>query len=166
MKPLHIPGAVPARRLVLLVSLLAASLSLAAQQPAGDPGLSAPSPTAAPLISGAPGGSTGLFGEWEASLAIHELFGTLKEVQGGPFLVRVRFNKEGTGSLNRGGTGADETFEFDLKDNQLTVAWGSRLSPRVDLYRVLFLADGSLYLRSTRLSNVTGTIVYILKRKA
>lgn len=128
-----------------------------------------PAPSAVPaepvVPMAAPAGTpAGLAGTWEARLCIHEMFGTLKETRGGLFLVSVTFKADGTGSLDRGGNAGPEPFEWEMKDNQLTVAWGSRLNPRLDLYRVLFLADGSLYMRSTRLSNATGSVTYLLGR--
>lgn len=108
-----------------------------------------------------------LSGSWQVERGIYELFGNLKEVGGGSdqFFSSVIFESGGKGTFRLGTKGEDQVMEYDLKDGQnLTIAYGSRLKPTVDLYRVLLLGDGSLFVRSTRLSLVNGTITYILKK--
>jgi len=122
-------------------------------------------PTATPAASLSPTGY--LEGNWKIERAIFELFGSLKEVTGGDerFYSQLNLGPDGKGSVRYGGKTVYAIIEYELKNNQnLTIAFGSRLRPQVDLYQLLMLADGSLYLRSTRLAGVNGTVYYFLRK--
>ncbi len=110
--------------------------------------------------------SAGLIGAWRAEKAILELFGNLKELNGTEplYFSSIRFDSATAGAFVIPGKIGEQTFEFDIRDGQLTIAYGSRLRPQIDLFRFLPLSDGSLYLRSTRLSGASGGVTYILRR--
>jgi len=121
--------------------------------------------TASPVATIGP--SSYLQGNWKVERAIFELFGNLKEVTASDerFYDLLNLGQNGKGTLRYGLKTSDIEIEYELKNNQnLTIALGSRLKPMVDLYQILMLADGSLYMRSTRLSGVNGTVYYFLRK--
>ena len=154
--------------IVILVSVFASFLS--SQQTGATTNTASPSPS--PALSTTsntplPQATSFLAGTWKIERAIFEYFGNLKEVTGVDerFFQNIVFNNSGKGTAhyNTKTEGAD--LEWDLKDGQnLTVAFGSRLKPQLDLYKVLALGDGSIFLRSTKLANANGTIIYILRK--
>lgn len=150
---------------------LACAAGLSAQSaspaPSASPGPAA-SPAAAPTPAAAPASPAGyLEGNWKVERAIFELFGNLKEVTGADerFYAQLNLGPGGKGSAAYAGKPGSQEIEYELKNNQtLVVAFGSRLKPQVDLFQILMLADGSLYLRSTRLALVNGTVYYLLRK--
>lgn len=108
-----------------------------------------------------------LLGTWKVERAIFEYFGNIKEVTGidDRFFGDISFVSAGKGQALYAGKPDKSEMEWDLKDGQnLTLAFGSRLKPQVDLYKLLTLGDGAIFLRSTRLANSNGTIIYILRK--
>ena len=138
-----------------------ATLSPLLTAPMPDASVSAPTPSASPV------GGSPLMGTWKVERAIFELFGNLKDVLGQDerFYGILRIDAAGKGSICYGNKTEEIPIEYDFKNGQsLTIAFGSRLKPQVDLYNVLLLGDGGLFLRSTRLAQVNGTIFYLLKK--
>jgi len=135
--------------------------STTANAPTGSP---IPTTSAAPL----PTSPTGyLEGSWRIERAIFELFGNLKEVTQNDerFYAFLNLGPAGKGTVQYGTKQTTIEIEYELKNGQnMTIAFGSRLKPQVDLYQILMLADGSLYMRSTRLANVNGTVYYLLHK--
>lgn len=129
----------------------------------GSPAIAAPTITPVAIV----GPSSILQGNWKVERAIFELFGNLKEVTASDehFYDQLNLGQNGKGSVRYGLKTSDTDIEYELKNNQnLTIAYGSRLRPMVDLYQILLLADGSLYMRSTRLAGVNGTVYYFLHK--
>jgi hypothetical protein len=157
------------RNIFGLACLLLAVATPAFAQTASPIPSASTAPDANPLVTPAASVSpTGyLEGNWKIERAIFELFGSLKEVTGSDerFYAQLNLGPGGKGSVRYGGKTVAADIEYELKNNQnLTVAFGSRLRPQVDLYQLLMLSDGSLYLRSTRLAGVNGTIYYFLRK--
>ena len=144
---------------------LAVSGQSATSTAAATPAVS-PAPSTSPMP--VPTSPTGyLEGNWRVERAIFELFGNLKEVTQNDerFYAFLNLGPAGKGTVQYGTKQTTIDIEYELKNSQnLTVAFGSRLKPQVDLYQMLMLADGSLYLRSVRLAGVNGTVYYLLRK--
>lgn len=163
----------------VLVSALATGLVGQAAQPS--PAVSAspaPAASASPtannteagaLASPSPAVASGspLVGSWKIERAVFELFGNLKDVtaQDERFYALLRLDANGKGVVRYGAKTEETEIEYEIRNGQtLTVAFGSRLKPQVDLFNLLILSDGSLYLRSTRLAQVNGTVTYLFRK--
>ncbi len=144
-------------RLTLCLLLLVFGGLLMAQTPS-------PSPKAVPAVTPVPVAGSPLVGTWQVDRAIFELFGNLKDVtsQDERFYSLVKLENNGKGSLLYSTKASEVPIEYDSKNGQsLTLAYGSRLKPQVDLFNMIILSDGNLFLRSSRLAQVNGTIIYL-----
>lgn len=122
---------------------------------------------ALPAATAAPAAGNPMIGTWKVERAVFELFGTLKDVTGQDerFYSQLRLDQSGKGGLRYGAKPDETEIEFEVRNGStLTVAFGSRLKPQIDLYNLLILSDGTLFLRSTRLAQVNGTVTYLLRR--
>jgi hypothetical protein len=122
---------------------------------------------ALPAATPAPAAGNPLVGAWRVERGVFELFGNLKDVGGQDerFYSLLRLDAGGKGAVRYGTKAEEAEIEWEVRNGQsLTVAYGSRLKPQVDLFNLVILGDGSLYLRSTRLAQVNGTVTYIFKR--
>jgi len=126
----------------------------------------APLSSSTPLASVAPKTQGALTGTWTVERAIYDLYMVLKDVTGDDdaFYASISFGAGGKGTVSYNGKGGTIDIEYDMREQVLTIAYGSRLKPMVDLYRMIVLADGNLFLKSQRLGTRNGTIHYVLKR--
>ena len=155
---------------LLVLSLIMTSGYLAAESSSPSPTPNpSPTPSPEPSVVASPVSPNGspLIGTWKVERAVFELFGSLKDVTGQDerFYSQIRLDAGSKGGLRYGNKPEEAEIEYDIKNGQsLTLAFGSRLKPQVDLYNLLILADGSLFLRSTRLATVNGTVIYLCRK--
>jgi hypothetical protein len=148
-----------------------AAVPAAAASPAASPSPAAAAGNteagALPAASPAPSAGNPLVGSWKVERGVFELFGNLKDIAGQDerFYSLLRLDAGGKGVVRYGAKSEETEIEWEVRNGQsLTVAYGSRLKPQVDLFNLVVLGDGSLYLRSTRMAQVNGTVTYIFKR--
>ncbi len=112
-------------------------------------------------------GSGGLTGTWVVERAVYDFITVLKDVKDleGTYYKRLTFAAQGKGKITYTGKADQVDMEYDMREQGLTIAYGSRLKPQTDLFQVLYLADGKLFLKSRRLGTMNGTMFYILSKE-
>jgi len=128
-----------------------------------------PGPTAnaagLPLATPTPQ-TTPLTGTWIVERAIYDLYNTLKDVAGTDesFYAKLVFGPGNKGKITYNGKADAIDMEYDTHEQTLTLAFGSRLKPQVDLYRMVLMNDGTIFLKSQRMASKNGIIHYILRK--
>lgn len=113
------------------------------------------------------GATGGLTGTWVVERAVYDFITVLKDVKDleGTYYKRLTFAAQGKGKITYTGKAEQIDMEYDMREQGLTIAYGSRLKPQTDLFQLLYLADGKLFLKSRRLGTMNGTMIYILSKE-
>jgi len=147
---------------IILLSITTPGLVAQGMPMASDSALASPSPS--PASNPANGGP--LLGTWQVERAVYDLYMSLKDVtnQDPAFYTSLSFGALGKGRVTYNGNGGTAEMEYDQREQVLTLALGSRLKPQIDLYRLVILDDGTMFLKSQRLAAKNGTIHYLLRK--
>jgi|GEM_PF-4908935 len=110
-------------------------------------------------------------GKWKVSMSLYELFGDFYEAiqlkdtryKNAKFLSSIEFIDQQKGNLVFDND-KNYDFEYEIKDNNLKIAYGSLLDISLDLYKFKFNQDNTLFIKSSKLSYANG-IMYLILRK-
>jgi hypothetical protein len=106
-------------------------------------------------------------GTWVVERAIYEHLTVLRDVStsNGKYYQKITFGNDGQGTILYRDKGEAQSMEYLFKSQDLTIAYGSRLKPQNDLFQVVLLNDGTLFLKSRRLGSMNGSMLYFLKKE-
>lgn len=122
-------------------------------------------PPAAVVLVASPGAAT-LAGTWKVEIGVYDYIRGLQDVtnNGPEFYQKLVFAAGNKGQIYRNGVAEPVEMEYEMRDQGLVIAYGSRLKILNDNFQLLWLADGRMLLKSRMLGNVNGKVYYILVR--